>query len=117
VSHGRVENVDFQYETIIRYPLRFRQQIVDLVHAGLPIPELVQQFGCTATTIHNWLRLERRQEQKLASCELTINEHAELEQLRRENRRLLMEREILSKGRAAWVAQDSRQSSKRSADS
>jgi transposase len=117
VSYGRVENVDFQYETIIRYPLRFRQQIVDLVHAGVPIPELVQQFGCTATTIHNWLRLERKQEQKLASCELTINERAELEQLRRQNRQLLMEREILSNGAAAWLAQDDHPRSKRSSDS
>src|SRR5215475_15207422 len=105
-----------KYKTRIRYTLKFRQQIVDLVRAGRPIPELVQQFGCTAATIHNWLRLDRKQHKKAVSEELTINERAELERLRRENRQLLMEREILSKA-AAWFAQETHPSSKRSSDS
>jgi transposase len=105
-----------KYKTRIRYTLKFRQQIVDLVRAGRPIPELVQQFGCTAVTIRNWLRLARKQDGKPASAELTINERAELEWLRREHRQLLMEREVLSKT-AAWFAQEAHPSSKRSSDS
>lgn len=104
-----------KYRTRVRYTLEFRQQIIDLVRAGRPIPELAQQFGCTATTIHNWLRLARKQA-KPGSGELTINEREELERLRRENRQLLMEREILSKA-AAWFAQETLPNSKRSSDS
>jgi transposase len=105
-----------KYKTRIRYSLKFRQQIVDLVRAGRPIPELVQQFGCTAITIRNWLRLARKQDKKAVNAELTINERAELEWLRREHRQLLMERESSSKG-AAWFAQEAPPSSKRSSDS
>jgi transposase len=85
------------------------------VRAGRPIPELVQQFGVTATSIHNWLRLARKQVQP-ATGDLSINEREELERLRRENRQLLMEREILSKA-AAWFAQETLPNSKRSSDS
>src|ERR1700727_1086867 len=88
-----------KYKTRVRYTLDFPRQIIDLVRAGRPIPELVQQFGVTATSIHNWLRLVRKHD-KPATEELTINEREELERLRRENRQLLMEREILSKARA-----------------
>lgn len=99
----------------IRYSPKFRQQIVDLVRAGCPIPELVQQFGCAAATIRNWLRLALRQDKRLVSPELTLNERAELEWLRRENRQLLRERESSSRS-AAWLAPESRPSSKGSAE-
>jgi transposase len=52
----------------------------------------------------------------MGEVELTINEREELERLRRENRHLLMEREILSKA-AAWFAQETLPNSKRSSDS
>jgi transposase len=105
-----------KYRTRIRYSLSFRQQVVDLVRTGRAIPELVQQFGCTAATIRNWLRLARKQDQKTATTQLTLNERAELERLRRENRRLLMEREILSRA-AAWFARDNHPRSKGSSGS
>jgi transposase len=105
-----------KYKSRIRYSLQFRQQIVDLVRAGQPIAELVQQFGCTAVTIRNWLRLARRQDGRPVEAALTINERAELERLRRENLQLLMEREVSSRG-AAWFAPASRPSSKRSSGS
>jgi len=106
----------FKYKSRLRYPPKFRQQIVDQVRAGRPIAELVQEFGCTAATIRNWLRLARKQDMRSVNTELTVNERAELEQLRRENRRLLMEREILSKA-GAWFAQETPPSSKRSSGS
>jgi len=106
----------FKYKSRLRYPPKFRQQIVDLVRAGRPIAELVQQFGCTAATIRNWLRLARKQDGRPVGAELTINERAELERLRRENRQLRMERESLSKA-AAWFAQETPASSKRSSES
>jgi transposase len=47
---------------------------------------------------------------------LTTTEREELVRLRRENKRLQMEREILSKA-AAWFAQETVPNSKRSSDS
>lgn len=47
---------------------------------------------------------------------LTTAEREELTRLRRENKRLQMEREILSKA-AAWFAQETVPNSKRSSDS
>jgi transposase len=47
---------------------------------------------------------------------LTTNEREELARLRRENKRLKMEREILAKA-AAWFAQETTPNSKRSSDS
>jgi transposase-like protein len=47
---------------------------------------------------------------------LTRNEHKELEQLRRENRRLKEEREILKKA-AAWFAQETNAAPNGSTDS
>jgi transposase len=47
---------------------------------------------------------------------LTTNEREELARLRRENRRLKMEREILAKA-AAWFAQETTPNSKNSSDS
>jgi transposase len=104
-----------KFKTKVRYTAQFRQQIIDLVRAGRPIPELVQQYGCTATTIHNWLRQEKKRERPGEGA-LTVDEREELERLRRENRQLLIEREILSKA-AAWFAQETLPSSKRSSDS
>lgn len=114
VDHGRVSTS--KYKTKARYTLEFRQQIVDRVRAGRPVAELVQQFGCTAATIRNWLRLARKQDARPLSAELTIGERAELERLRRENRRLLLEREFLSRA-VAWCAQETHPNSKRSSDS
>jgi transposase-like protein len=44
---------------------------------------------------NNWLRLPQKQD-KPAAGKPTINEREEFERLSRENRQLLMEREILS---------------------
>ncbi|CUB00156.1 transposase, partial [Thiomonas bhubaneswarensis] len=37
------------------YPAEFRQQMVDLVHAGRTPAELAREFGCTAQSIINWV--------------------------------------------------------------
>ena len=37
------------------YPAAFREQIVQLAHAGKSPAELAREFGCTAQTIANWL--------------------------------------------------------------
>lgn len=104
-----------KFKTRIRYTAEFRQQIIDLVRGGRPIPELVQQYGVTAASIHSWVKQANKRE-RAGQGPLTADEREELERLRRDNRKLLREREILSKA-AAWFAQEALPSSKRSSDS
>lgn len=86
------------------YPEEFRQQILELVRAGRTPEELAQEFEPTAQTIRNWLKraeLDRGQRHD----GLTQDEKAELARLRKENKQLRLEREILSKA-AAWFARE-----------
>ena len=73
------------------YPLEFRRQMVELVRAGRSPEELAQEFEPTAPSMRNWVGR--------AECDgdgLTTAERDELAQLRRENRQLRLERDILS---------------------
>ena len=88
----------------VPYPPEFRQQILALVRAGRSPDELAQEFEPTAQTIRNWIKqaeLDHGQRQD----GLTSEEKAELARLRKENKQLRLEREILSKA-AAWFARE-----------
>jgi len=86
------------------YPPEFRAQIVELVKAGRTPEELAQEFEPTAQTIYNWVAQADRDTGKRHDG-LTTSEREELTRLRRENRQLKLEREILSKA-AAWFARE-----------
>ena len=86
------------------YPPEFRQQILELVRGGRSPDELAHEFEPTAQTIRNWIKqaeLDHGQRQDGLSSE----EKAELARLRKENKHLRLEREILSKA-AAWFARE-----------
>jgi transposase len=86
------------------YPPEFRQQILELVRAGRSPDELAGEFEPSAQTIRNWIKqaeLDHGQRQD----GLTSEEKAELARLRKENKQLRLEREILSKA-AAWFARE-----------
>lgn len=86
------------------YPPEFRQQILELIRAGRSPDELAAEFEPTAQTIRNWIKqaeLDHGQRQDGLSSE----EKAELARLRKENKQLRLEREILSKA-AAWFARE-----------
>lgn len=87
------------------YPAEFRQQMVELVAAGRTPAELSREFGCTAQTIANWAASSgvKAGAPRTASPALSNAEREELARLRRENRRLQMERDILAKA-TAWFA-------------
>ena len=87
------------------YPAEFRQQMIELVEAGRTPAELAREFGCSAQTIVNWVGQAARDAGKpLPGKEgLSSTEREELARLRRENRRLQMERDILAKA-TAWFA-------------
>ncbi len=89
------------------YSPEFRRQIVDLVRAGRDPADLAREFEPTAQAIRNWVvqadRQEGRREEK--GDTLTMSERDELARLRRENKQLRLERDILSRA-AAWFARE-----------
>ena len=87
-----------------QYPLEFRQQIVELVRAGRSPKALAREFEPSEQTIRNWVKQADLDSGRRADG-LTSEEQAELRQLRRENRQLKLEREILKKA-AAWFARE-----------
>ena len=86
------------------YPPEFRQQILDLVKAGRTPEELSREFEPTAQTIHNWVK-QAHLDAGVRTDGLTTEEREELRRLRRENKQLRIEREILKKA-AAWFARE-----------
>ena len=83
------------------YPPEFRRQIVELVWLGR-IPELLaQEFEPTAESIRN--RGRPTATRGAVTNGLASPERRQLRGLRRENRRLRLEREILAKA-TVWFA-------------
>lgn len=87
------------------YPAEFKRQIIDLVNAGSKPAELSRQFGCSIQSICHWVAQDARDRGSPLPGKdgLTTAEREELARLRRENRQLKIEREILSKA-TAWFA-------------
>lgn len=87
------------------YPPEYRQELIKLVRSGNTPEALSRKYEPTAQAIRNWVNQADRDEGRRADG-LTSAEREELRGLRRENRRLREEREILKKA-AAWFAQES----------
>jgi transposase len=102
-------------KTNVRYTPEFRRQMIDLVGTGRTPAELSREFGPTAWTISLWVKQDARERGK-GDGGLTTAEREELIRLRRENRKLREEREILAKA-AAWFANEKPATPKRSSDS
>lgn len=98
----------------IKYTPEFRHQMVELHRAGRSFNELAKEFGCTSWSIRQWVKQADREGGR-GDGGLTQAERQELTRLRRENRQLKVEREILSKA-AAWFANESTATPKRSSD-
>ena len=86
------------------YALEFRRQMVELVRAGRSPEELSREFEPTAQAIRNWVVQAERDEGRRGDGPSTA-EREELRRLRRENRRLREERDILAKA-TAWFARE-----------
>jgi transposase len=79
--------------------------MVELVRAGRTPSELSREFEPSAQTIQNWVKQAELDEGSRVDG-LTTSEREEVRRLRRENRQLRLEREILKKA-AAWFARES----------
>jgi len=97
------------------YPPEFREQIVDLARDGRSMADLAREFEPTYETIRNWVH-RARQEEAADADGLDADEQEELKRLRRENRKLRQEREILAKA-TAWFARETDSTSQRSTSS
>jgi transposase len=86
------------------YPAEFREQIVALVRAGRSPEDLAKEFEPCAHTIYGWVRQANRHGDA-GNPALADDEREELRRLRKENKQLRLERDILSKA-AAWFAQN-----------
>ena len=86
------------------YPPEFRRRMVELVRAGREPEELARRFEPSAQAIRNWVAQADRDDGRRAD-DLTTDEREELRRLRRENKLLREEREILKKA-AAWFARE-----------
>jgi transposase len=86
------------------YPPEFRSRLMELVRSGRTPEELAREFEPSAQSIRNWVR-ESGLKEGSAAEETSSTEREELQRLRRENRQLREEREILAKA-AAWFARE-----------
>src|SRR5215510_10626617 len=89
------------------YPAEYRNKIVELARAGRAIPEIAAQFEPTEQTIRNWIAQADRDAGKRTDG-VTSAEREELTRLRRENRQLKLEREILARPRPGSLGRPTR---------
>ena len=83
------------------YTREFKEEAVSLVlDQGYSVTEAANSLGVTSKAIYNWKqKIEDQKSGKL----LSDDERTELIKLRKENKRLLMEREILKKASAFFA--------------
>ena len=86
------------------YSPEFREQMVALARSGRTPESLSREFEPSAQAIRNWVRQADR-DAGLRADGPTSAERKELRQLRRDNKRLRVERDILAKA-AAWFARE-----------
>jgi transposase len=89
--------------------------MVELVHAGRSPEALAKEFEPTAQTIRNWVAQADANGGKRSDV-LTSSEREELSKLRRELRKVKLEREILAKA-TAWFAREADTTPKKSSGS
>ena len=85
------------------YSPEFRRQALELIRDGTPLKRVAADLGVSEQTLRNWRRQGDVDAGRVEG--LTTDEREELRRLRRENRRLVQEREIL-KAAAAFFARE-----------
>jgi transposase-like protein len=87
-----------------KFPAEFKRDVVRVARRGdLKIAEVAADFDVSVESVHRWMR--QADVDDGVRDGLTTAEQAEVVRLRRENRRLEMENEILRRA-AAYFARD-----------
>jgi transposase-like protein len=87
------------------YPAEFRERAVELARlCEKPVAQLARDLGVSEQTLGNWLKQADINEGRREG--LTTEERAELVRLRRRNRLLEMEIEILKKASAYFAREN-----------
>ena len=87
------------------YPPEIRRQMVELVKSGRTPRELAREYEPSEGSIRNWVTQDERDAGE-RNDGLSTEELLELRRLRRENKQLRTERDILKRA-AAWFARES----------
>jgi transposase len=88
-----------------RYPEEFRREAVELyLSSDRPRVEVARSLGISDGSLAAWVKAAREE----AESGLDADERAELERLRKENRELRMDREILRKAAAYFARETNR---------
>jgi transposase len=86
------------------YPEEFRREAVQMARSGRKVSDVAASLGMTEPSLRTWVKrdqLERRERDD----GLTLAEREELRKLRRENKRLEQERDLLRRA-AAFFARE-----------
>jgi transposase-like protein len=90
-----------------RYPREFRRDVAALViDQRRTVADVARELDLVEQTVSNWVRQERIDRGQREG--LSSDEREELTRLRRENRQLRIERDLLKKATAFWVKESDR---------
>jgi transposase len=88
------------------HPPEFRQRAVELARQGTaPVSKIARDLGISESCLRNWMA-QADADENGSQVKLTSTEKKELAELRRKNRQLEMENEILKRA-AAYFARES----------
>jgi transposase len=88
------------------HPREFRQRAVELSRQGVkPVGKIAKDLGISESCLRNWMA-QADADDNGSQVKLTSGEKKELAELRRKNRQLEMENEILKRA-AAYFAPES----------
>lgn len=86
-----------------QYPQSFKEEAIALVtEQGYSVQKAADSLGIRSSLLYRW---KEKQEQELVTERLSEDERSELKRLRKENKHLRMEKEILKKA-SAFFAQE-----------